>query len=62
MNHMPCSISGLLTTDDITEHEDEEVRDATTQEDFPDDLIRALMDIGRSVDQLKHLPFARKQG
>jgi hypothetical protein len=39
--------------DEPPEHEDEEVRDATTQEDFPDDLIRALMDIALSQGQLK---------
>ena len=47
--------------EDRPEHEDEEVRDATTVEPFPDGLVEALMDIGRSVDQLKYLPFARKQ-
>lgn len=63
MNHMPCSVTDQLTPDDIPEHEDEEVRDALTQDDSLRNLQREiLMDIGRSVDQLKDLPFARKQG
>ena len=32
--------------EDRLEHEDEEVRDATTVDPFPDGLVEALMDIG----------------
>ena len=49
MNHrytMLDHVSDLLDPDDCPSAEDEEVRDATTQEPLPDGLVEALMDIG----------------
>ena len=44
---MECHITdGPSDPEDRPEHEDEEVRDATTQEPFPNGLVEVMMDIG----------------
>ena len=64
MRHpMECHITdGPSDPEDRPEHEDEEVGDALTQDDSLRIRQREILkSITRTVDQLKHLPCARKQ-